>query len=68
MKTVFGKIQGLKATQLRRLERLAQRSAGNKVACTPELARALTECAADTGRMVGVLADRRGNVVEVALG
>ncbi|MBI1948741.1 MAG: GTPase HflX [Deltaproteobacteria bacterium] len=68
MKDVFGKTQGLKATQLRRLERLAQRSAGNKVACTPELARALAECAADTGRMVGVLADRRGNVVEVALG
>ncbi|OGQ13768.1 MAG: GTPase HflX [Deltaproteobacteria bacterium RBG_16_71_12] len=65
---MFGKTQGLKATQLRRLERLAQRSAGNKVACTPELARALAECAADTGRMVGVLADRRGNVVEVALG
>ena len=68
MKDVFGKTQGLKATQVRRLERLAQRSAGARVACTPELARALAECAADTGHMVGVLADRRGNVVEVALG
>ncbi len=68
MKDVFGKTQGLKATQLGRLERLAQRSAGARSACTPELARALAECAADTGRMVGVLADRRGKVVEVALG
>ncbi len=68
MKDVFGKTQGLKAIQVRRLERLAQRSAGARAACTPELARALAECAADTGRMVGVLADRRGNVVEVALG
>jgi GTPase len=36
--------------------------------CSPELARSLTECASDTGRMVGVLCDRRGGVVEVALG
>ena len=34
----------------------------------PEVARALTEIAADTGRVVGVLADRRGAVTDVMLG
>jgi GTP-binding protein HflX len=68
VKAVFGKTQGLKASQSRRLERLAQRTAGSRTVCTPELARSLAECADDTGRMVGVLCDRRGNVDEVVLG
>lgn len=67
-KSVSGKTQGLKASQTRRLERLHQRSAGSRTVCTPELARALSECAQDTGRMVGVLCDRRGNVTDVVLG
>lgn len=68
LKNVFGKTQGLKASQSRRLERLYQRSAGMRTVVTPELARALTECAADLGRMVGVLCDRKGGVAEVILG
>lgn len=68
MKAVFGKTQGLKASQHKKLERLAQRSASARLVCTPEMARALCECAADTGRMVGVLCDRRGAVIETALG
>ena len=68
MKAPFGKTQGLKASQQRRLERMQQRTAGAKTVCTPELARALAECASDTGRMVGVLCDRRGSVEHVILG
>jgi GTP-binding protein HflX len=67
-KAIFGKTQGLKASQHKRLERLLTKSATQKSVCPPELARALCECAADTGRMVGLLCDRRGGVAEVALG
>lgn len=68
MKDVHGKVQGLKASQLRRLERLYQRSGSKRALCEPLLARALTECAADIGRMVGVLLDRKGGVTDVILG
>lgn len=53
---------------MRRLERLRMRSAGMRTIVTPELARALTECAADLGRMVAVLCDRKGGVEHVILG
>ena len=65
MKDVHGKVQGLKASQLRRLERLYQRSGSKRALCEPTLARALTECAADVGRMVGVLLDRKGGVTDI---
>lgn len=65
---MFGKTQGLKASQARRLERLHQRTAGMRTIVTPELARALTECAADLGRMVAVLCDRKGGVQHVIIG
>jgi GTP-binding protein HflX len=68
LKDVHGKVQGLKASQLRRLERLYQRSGSKRALCEPTLARALTECAADVGRMVGVLLDRKGGVTDVVLG
>ncbi len=68
LKDVHGKVQGLKASQLRRLERLQQRSGSSKAVCEPALARALTECCVDLGRMVGVLMDRRGGVSDVVVG
>jgi GTP-binding protein HflX len=68
LKDVFGKVAGLKASQLRRLERLSQRSGSKTALCEPVLARALTECAADLGRHVGVLLDRKGGVTDVILG
>jgi GTP-binding protein HflX len=71
LKDIHGKVQGLKASQLRRLERLFSRGAtkgSSHAACEPALARALTECVDDVGRMVGVLLDRRGGVVEVIVG
>ncbi len=68
MKDVHGKVQGLKASQLRRLERLHQRNGSKRALCEPALARALTECAVDVGRMVGVLLDRKGGVTDVILG
>ena len=68
LKDVHGKVQGLKASQLRRLERLQQRNGSKRALCEPALARALTECAVDVGRMVGVLLDRKGGVTDVILG
>jgi GTPase len=68
MTEVFGKTQGLKASQLRRLERLYQRSPSSQVVCEPAFARALTEASADLSRYVGVLASRRGDVEHVILG
>jgi GTP-binding protein HflX len=68
LKDIFGKVQGLKASQVRRLERLFQRSGSKQAVCEPALARALTECVDDIGRMVGVLLDRKGGVTEVIVG
>lgn len=68
LKDIFGKVQGLKASQLRRLERLRQRSGSKRAVCEPALARALTECAVDLSRMVGVLMDRKGGVTDVIVG
>jgi GTP-binding protein HflX len=61
-------VQGLKASQLRRLERLHVRNATGNSVCPPEVARALADAASDTGRMVGVLCDRKGSVTDVILG
>lgn len=68
MKDVHGKVQGLRASQLRRLQRLQQRSGSSMSLCEPALARALTECCVDLGRMVGLLLDRRGGVSDVVIG
>lgn len=68
LRDIFGKVQGIKASQIRRLERLFSRSGSTKAVCEPTLARALTECAYDVGRMVGVLLDRKGGVTEVIVG
>jgi GTP-binding protein HflX len=68
LKEVHGKVQGLKASQLRRLERLSQRGGASQALCEPALARALTEVAVDVGRLVGVLLDRKGGVSDVILG
>ncbi len=68
MKEVHGKVQGLKASQVRRLERLHQRVGSSLSVCEPVLARALTEAAVDVSRLVGVLIDRKGAVVSVVLG
>jgi GTP-binding protein HflX len=68
VKEVHGKVQGLKASQVRRLERLHQRVGSSLSVCEPVLARALTEAAVDVSRLVGVLIDRKGAVVSVVLG
>ncbi len=65
---VTGNTSGLKASPLRRLERLANRRNKGGALVTPELARALTELSAEIQRQVGVLLDRKGHVRSVVVG
>jgi GTP-binding protein HflX len=68
MKAITGKTQGLKASQIKKLERLSQRRVGIRDVLSPELARSLTDVSADTSSMVGLLIDRKGAVTDVIFG
>jgi GTPase len=59
---------GLKANQLRRLEKIYQRRIPPAQIVTPEFARQLTEISHEIGRQVGVLIDRKGHVTDVVVG
>lgn len=63
-----GNTTGLKASQIKRLERLANRSSRSEAVITPELARALTEISDEIQRQVGLLMDRSGRVTHVIVG
>ena len=65
---VFGNTHGLKASQVRRLDRLFRRRVPADQLLTQELARQLTEISRDIRRQVGVLVDRRGDVQHVMVG
>ena len=63
-----GNTSGLKASDLRRLERLSTRKTSPQSIISPELARALTEMSHDIKRQVGLLLDRRGHPAHVIVG
>ncbi len=63
-----GNTQGLKASQVRQLERLGQRRIPADRLLTQEFARQLTELSREIRRQVGVLVDRRGSVTHVMVG
>jgi GTP-binding protein HflX len=65
---IFGNTHGLKASQVHQLERLARRRLPPERLVTQELARTLTAISFETGRQVGVLVDRRGEVTHVMVG
>ncbi len=65
---IFGNTHGLKANQVRRLERLSRRHIPADRFITQEFARHLTELSHELGRQVGVLMDRRGGVTHVIVG
>ncbi len=65
---IEGKTLGLKANQLRRLEKMYQRRIPPNQIVTPEFARQLTEVSHEIGRQVGVLVDRKGHVESVIVG
>lgn len=65
---ISGFTQGLKANQLRRIERLSTRRVAPEQIVSPELARQMTEISHETGRQVGVLINRKGQVEYVMVG
>ena len=65
---IFGNTHGLKASQVRQLERLSRRRLPPERLVTQELARHLTAFTFETGRQVGILVDRRGEVTHVMVG
>ncbi len=65
---IHGFTQGLKQNQLRRIERLSTRRVAPEQIISPELARQLTEISFETGRQIGVLINRKGQVEYVMVG
>ncbi|MFK7896956.1 MAG: GTPase HflX [Myxococcota bacterium] len=65
---VHGNTTGLKASQVKALERLHRRRVQSDRIVDNDLARALTEISADTRRQVGVLLDRSGAVQHIMIG
>ncbi len=65
---IFGNTQGLKARQVRQIERLFRRRVPADRIISQELARHLTEISFEIRRQVGVLLDRRGAVSHVMVG
>ncbi len=65
---IHGNTVGLSPSETRALERIYRRRIPFDVLTTPELTRSLAEVASSTGRQVGVLVDRRGEVDFVIIG
>jgi GTP-binding protein HflX len=65
---VYGYTQGLKHNQLKRIERLSTRRVAPGEIISPELARQMSEISHETGRLVGVLINRKGQVEYVMVG
>lgn len=65
---ISGFTQGLKANQIRRIERLGTRRVPPDQIISQELARQMSEISNETGRQIGVLLDRKGRVEYVMVG
>ncbi len=68
IETLHGNRDGLKPSESKALLALYQRRMPANRFLTPEVARRLTEVSRETGRQVGLLVDRRGQVVYVIVG
>jgi len=68
LEEVTGNVQGLKASEIKALERLYRRRVAPTEIVSPELAAQLAEQAAQLHRQVGVLIDRRGAIQHVMVG
>jgi GTPase len=65
---ILGNTAGLKANQLRRIEKLYTRRIPPKEIVTAEFARQLAELSHETRRQIGALIDRKGHVEYVMVG
>jgi len=68
LKEIFGNTLGLKASELQLLRNVYRRRAFPNEIVSAELARQLTEISFQTGRQVGVLLNRKGDVEHVLVG
>ncbi len=68
MAVIHGSTAGLKASQIRALERIYRRRLPPDRVVSGELARYLTELSRELRRQIGIIADRRGTIVHVILG
>jgi GTP-binding protein HflX len=68
MDTLSGNTQGLSAGDKRALERIWRRRVDPALITTPELATYLCEVSHQIQRQIGVLIDRRGDIVHVIVG
>ncbi len=66
--TLEGNTLGLKANQIKRLEKLYQRRVTPRALVTQEFARQLTEISSEIRRQIGVLINRQGQVEYVIVG
>ncbi len=65
---VHGFTRGLKHNQLRRIEKLGTRRVAADTIVSPELARQMSEISHETGRQIGVLINRKGQIEYVMVG
>ncbi|MGM9992493.1 MAG: GTPase HflX [Candidatus Bruticola sp.] len=68
MAEIKGNIAGLKPNQKKNLLRLFQKRVSRDCLISWELGRQLTEMSLDIGRQIGILIDRKGNVLQVFVG
>ncbi len=65
---VYGNTTGLKASEIRALERIYRRRIPPEKVITPELARYLTELSFEIGRQIGLIINRKGEICFVIVG
>ncbi|MBD2318156.1 GTPase HflX [Pseudanabaena sp. FACHB-1050] len=68
METIYGKTQGLKAHQLKQLDRLYRSRLPQDSLTTPELAQRLAAVSAELKESICIYINRRGQVIRVAIG
>ncbi|MCC6502603.1 MAG: GTPase HflX [Deltaproteobacteria bacterium] len=65
---ISGNLTGLKASQIKAIERIYQRRMPPEKVITPELARYLTELSRELKKQLGVIINRKGAIVSVIVG
>jgi len=68
LEKIFGRTEGLKKSELKKLSNLYRRRVPPERVVTPELAQALALLSAEVGRPLSLLLDREGRVVRVGVG
>ena len=68
MKKLYGNIKGLKANYIHSLEKYLRLNVPPEFLVTPEIAKNISRLSSELRRQIGLLIDRRGNIVCVIIG